>query len=355
MNSGEDELNTKDTPFRDRDPSLKVRRWFHFGLAVVVSSVFAFFFATAMDQAVRNTPEFALRDFTQVWRGANALERGDDPWRPLDQTGLAYPYNDRVAYPLPALLLGTTVNQWPLPAIAAVFAGLSALLFGIAIGRRNTWHVTALASWQYFGVAKLLQWSGFMTAAARWDWAVPLVLCKPNLGLAVLAYHPSVRRLTIVAVFGIATLLVDPGWIFRWREATASMSYYVPPVLIWQAGGPLLLLSALRWKLPEGRLLLALTLIPHNLLFYDQLLLFLVCRRGRETMALVLLGWFGGMLCAYFYPTFGGAETAAIQANYRVPVVALLYLPALVMVLRMKQPDQFRMKPDEDSTAKLSW
>jgi hypothetical protein len=118
--------------------------------------------------------------------------------------------------------------------------------------------------------------------------------------------------------------------------------------MVWQVGGPLLLLSALRWKLPEGRLLLALSLVPHNLIFYDQFLLFLVCKKGRETLALVVLGWAAGWIFSSMWPTYGGPETAEIQKLFRFPVVACLYLPALYIVLRQKNPDRFSMTPLDD-------
>jgi hypothetical protein len=322
-------------------------RIFFFLLACVVAGVFAYFYGDASRAGVIGSPQYALRDFTQVWRGANALERGEDPWAPLATRGLQYPYGDRNAYPLPALLVARLFNHLPLPDIAFWVSALGIFLGGLALTRRNLWHIWVYLSWQMIGLARLLQWAGFMTAAARWDWAVPLVLCKPNLGLAVLAYRPTPRRLAIVAVLGVATLAFDPTWISRWREATAGMSYYVPPVSIWKAGGPLLLLAALRWRLPEGRFLLTMSLVPHNLLFYDQFLLFLVCKKGRETLALVALGWIASKLAAFLWPSPGDHETPEIQALYRIPVVALVYLPALLMVLLRKNPDRFEMEPQD--------
>jgi hypothetical protein len=322
-------------------------RWSLVFVACLIAGFFAYFYGDASRSAVTGHPQFALRDFTQVWRGANALERGDDPWAPLATTGLQYPYGDRNAYPLPALLAARAFNHLPLPTIAFWVSALGIFLGGLALTRRNLWHVWIYVSWQTIGLARLLQWAGFMTAAARWDWAVPLVLCKPNLGLAVLAYRPTKRRLAIVATLGVATLLIDPTWLLRWRDATSGMSYYIPPVMIWKAGGPLLLLAALRWKLPEGRLLLAMSLVPHNLLFYDQFLLFLVCRKGRETLALAALGWMAAKLSSTLWPTTGDVETAATQVLYRVPVVLLLYLPALLIVLLRKNPERFEMEPQE--------
>lgn len=48
--------------------------------------------------------------------------------------------------------------------------------------------------------------------------------------------------------------------------------------------GPLRLLSVMRWRLPEGRLLLAMSLLPQNMLFYDRLLPWLIPKNRNQIM-----------------------------------------------------------------------
>ena len=91
-------------------------------------------------------------------------------------------------------------------------------------------------------------------------------------------------------------------------------------------------------------LLLALSLVPHNLMSYDAFLLFLVCRRGRDTIALVVLGW----IAAWYVnraidPVMA---IATMQQQFPIPVVALLYLPALVLVLMRTSPPTFQRDPE---------
>ncbi len=301
-------------------------------------------YASVVSADVERRPELALRDWTQIWRGGQALARGDDPW-PLVPTidRLPWPYRDRNAYPLPALWTARALDQSPMRSIAFWWVFASVALAGVALIRRNLWNGLALASWPAFGMAGLLQWSGLLLAAARFDLLMPVAACKPNLGLCILAYKPTARRLAILLVIVGISLAVDPGWIPRWRAAAESL-HYNAPVMLWQAGGPLLLLAALRWRTPEGRVLLALALVPHNLMGYEQLLLFLVCRRGRECLLLVVTGWLAWWQVTRSTPP-GFVDPAVLQALFPVPTILLLYLPALAIVLLQRNPDTFELVP----------
>ena len=110
-------------------------------------------------------------------------------------------------------------------------------------------------------------------------------------------------------------------------------NWYVPALSVWQGGGPLLALAALRWRRPEARLLLGLAIVPQNFIWYDQLLLFLVPTRPRELWTLCVLSWVS-MVVAHYY--FIGRDPRACRAGRvsRSHIVALLYLPALAMTLR---------------------
>lgn len=311
--------------------------------AVLLSGAVALLFANTVAESVSARPEWVLRDWTQVWRGANALARGENPWAPLPQT-LEYPYRDRNAYPLPALWIGQLVNFWSLHTIAMWWVGVSMLAAGVVLARQNLWRACALFSWPAIGAASLLQWSPLLLTAARWDALVILAACKPNLGIAILAYRPTLRRFAIVGAVGALSLLLQPGWIGEWRQAATSL-HYRPPVMVWQAGGPLLALAALRWRVPEGRLLLALALVPHNLMAYDSFLLFLACKRGRETFGLVALGWIAGWWVQRHIDP--GMSVTAMQQQFPVPTIALLYLPVLALVLSRPSPVSFQVEPEE--------
>jgi hypothetical protein len=118
----------------------------------------------------------------------------------------------------------------------------------------------------------------------------------------------------------------------EWRTALSHRvnDVYWSPVTI--VGGPLLLLALLKWRRPEARLLVALSIAPQLLLFYDQLLLWLVPKTWRESLLLTVLSWI-----ALFIGNKGfGANpsTREVVSAYATPILLLLFLPSLAMVMR---------------------
>jgi hypothetical protein len=76
----------------------------------------------------------------------------------------------------------------------------------------------------------------------------------------------------------------------------------------------------------RARLLLALAILPQRLVFYEQLPLWLLCGTRREVLTLAILSWFA---------FFGFLLLQGASWLFAPPwVVALIYLPALVLVLR---------------------
>ena len=95
-------------------------------------------------------------------------------------------------------------------------------------------------------------------------------------------------------------------------------------------GGFALVLGLLRWRRPEARLLVALSLVPQTLFIYDALPLFFIPRRASEAIALVVLSHFG-FLMALNQPNVGSVDAQImVVGNW---VVWCLFLPALLMVL----------------------
>jgi hypothetical protein len=96
-------------------------------------------------------------------------------------------------------------------------------------------------------------------------------------------------------------------------------------------GGFLLLLALLRWRLPEARLLFALSIPPQTPSFYDPLLLFVVCRRGVEVLILLLAGWTLQLATALYAPFTSMREAIAVLSSLSI---WYLYLPPLVILLQ---------------------
>jgi len=103
----------------------------------------------------------------------------------------------------------------------------------------------------------------------------------------------------------------------------------------------------LRWRLPEGRQVAALALVPLSPHLYEAFPLILVARSRQEMLALTVCGTLGGIAGALWPPTHvpdHGPRQWAI-------VFLTGYLPALLVVLRHRlvsgrAPDPFeRLEP----------
>jgi hypothetical protein len=179
----------------------------------------------------------------------------------------------------------------------------------------------------------LAQWTPWQYLGGLYPGWQVLAAAKPTIGLIVWLYRPTrwafIGGIVLVAI----SFVVLPTWLTEWLGHTGTANWYVPALLVWQGGGPLLVLAVLRWRRPEARLLLGLALIPHNFIWYDQLLLFLVPEKPRELWTLCVLSWISTVVADYFFRRAGIPEPAG-QVAFRAPIVALLYIPALLMTLR---------------------
>jgi hypothetical protein len=138
----------------------------------------------------------------------------------------------------------------------------------------------------------------------------------------------------VVIVTVLVSLAVMPDWPVRWWHAThktAAVNYSVPLVA---PGGILLLLAALRWRTPEGRLLLVMSCVPQSMLMYDQFPLLLIARTRLEATAFAL--W------THVAPFALGMLMLRPSVDDKVHTLPFLtrlltwalYLPALAVVLR---------------------
>jgi hypothetical protein len=159
--------------------------------------------------------------------------------------------------------------------------------------------------------------------------AGPLWIVKPSIGLAALAFRPSAYAALAAGGLILVSLVVLPGWLLEWLAGAAQSPQHAIPVLtLW--GGPLLLLAALRWRTPAGRLLLVMSCVPQFLFFYDQLLFWLIPRTRRESLWLTVWNVLGTL--AWIGASFWTDQP--YQQLARPFVIAFCYFPALALVLR---------------------
>jgi hypothetical protein len=108
--------------------------------------------------------------------------------------------------------------------------------------------------------------------------------------------------------------------------------------------GWLLLLAALRWRTPEGRLLLLLSLIPQTTALHGALPLFLVAENRWQSYGLVVASFVAAVWQALILPASGIRLAEGLAQRWPVLLV-LLWLPALALVLLPRSPGGGEAEP----------
>ncbi len=174
------------------------------------------------------------------------------------------------------------------------------------------------------------QWVPLLIAAAILPWLSGALVAKPSVGAALWLWRPT-RSAVLggLALLGLSFLVV-PGWPADWVAALRQTNHLAPVFKPW---GWILLLAAIRWRTPEGRLLLALACIPQTTSLYESLPLFLVCRGRWDAYLLAVLSHVAALMQHLFYSAPGQVLETVIANRWPVFLVTL-WLPALIMVLR---------------------
>src|SRR5262249_20879772 len=136
---------------------------------------------------------------------------------------------------------------------------------------------------------------------------------------------------TVIAreIFLALALRVSPTWIGDWRRGLVTAPHVVAPIT--RAGGPLMLLALLKWRRADARLLVGLACVPHTTALYETIPLFLIAETWAQAWilwALALLAYVGQWATGP-YPSVDAHGASGAQW-----IVAVLYLPCLVMVLK---------------------
>jgi hypothetical protein len=118
-----------------------------------------------------------------------------------------------------------------------------------------------------------------------------------------------------------------PGWVREWLDAVARTPH--KPHLL-RPLGFLLLLAALRWRRPEARMLALLSLVPQTTALYEVLPLVLITENKAQAMGFAVL-----TMVAHLLFFLGPQGPWPVGAAYQWWILlSLVYLPALVLVLR---------------------
>ena len=271
-----------------------------------------------------------VSDFEQVWFAARELLAGNTPYGAIGP-GRAFDWPWPFIYPLTTVVSLLPLALIPAAIARALFLGLSVGLLALAFRDRPL--LPVLVGAPFISALWNAQWSIILTAAMLLPWLGWLAAAKPTVGLALLAQARTRRQAEIAILGGAALVLVAlalrPHWPGEWLATLREGPRFTPPIL--RPGGILLLGSALRWREPEGRLLLALALTPQTAMWYEALPLALVPRTRAQGIVLAVTSQLA-------YASTALIDMPADWAGYTRTVGMLMlagcYLPALVMVLR---------------------
>jgi hypothetical protein len=217
----------------------------------------------------QRSPGHLLIDFDQNYAAARFLREGRDPYQ-LVGPGRAFEWQWPLFYPLTTAVAALPFTIFPMWLAPILLGGIGAALFASALQRsaqRGAWRFLAFAS-KPFLVAVVTGQASCVLASAFVLWPMAsLAAIKPNIGAAIVVSRAD-RRGIIAAVLGGAILLaislaMRPAWIGEWLTAVRSDPFRLPAIA--RPGGFLLVLTLLRWRRPEARLLFALAVVPQTL------------------------------------------------------------------------------------------
>ncbi len=276
-------------------------------------------------------------DFDQLWYAARAFRSGGNPYDAVGP-GKVFEWPYPLFYPLPAVLVAAPFSFLDLTWASVVFTAVSSALLLFVLGRDAPYRLAAAASFSFFFAAAVSQWSPLLIVSALVPAAGFILVAKPTIGLALWLYRPRWQSALLGAGFILFSLALRPTWPVEWLDTLSAGQHIGAPIA--HLGGPIVLLALLRWRRPEARLLVALACVPHTMLLYEVLPLFLVPSSWRQAGALAGLTWVAQAVDLWLgpYPTL-------VEQTRTAATVAILfcYFPCLVMIL--KRPNEGVLPP----------
>jgi hypothetical protein len=262
-------------------------------------------------------------DFDLLYDAADRLIRGEN----------AYPVATQwFTYPLPAVLLAVPFTAISLGAARLTFDILVGWAFVFALWKyRGTFALLAVLSGTFLFAIANGQTTPLMVAASLIPALGFLLAVKPNSSAALWLARPSLLAVLGVCVFLLLSLLILPSWPREWWVALLEDNTdLVAPVL--RPFGLVLLLAALRWRSPEGRLLLAIAFIPQSTLPHELVPLALIPANLVE-MGIYVAGSWIALAVAADGMHLSHSLTEWTATSWPATLGAV-YLPMLYLVLR---------------------
>ena len=276
-------------------------------------------------------------DYTWYWRAARALMDGHSPYAVIKPVG-PYPFDVGFNYPMTMAMFMVPFAKLSPALGAAIVMGIGTLLLAFGITREGFGRLAVFGSVPFFVCLESGQVAPLVAAAALIPAVSWLSSMKPNIGLASVAYNPEFKVIVLNIIVLVVSVVMFPHWPAEWLDMIRHRTpgNYGSPLMI--PGGFILLFALIRWKRPEARLLAVMSLVPQSLLFTDQLMLWLVPKTRNESMILSILSFPAMLIGAGLVGAH--ANVAAYTRSMGPPILAFLYLPCLIMVLRRPNEGQ---------------
>ena len=269
-------------------------------------------------------------DLFPVWASARAWLHHQDPYLAVGP-GRLFESRFPQIYPMTAIVTAMPLALLPMRWADVIFVGLgfAAFTWAVTAKRLVTPALVALVSLGALMTLQTSQWSLLLTGAALMPGLGWLLIAKPTIGLALFAAFPRWKTAIGCGLMLVLATILWPAWVGEWRATLASAPHVVPPIT--RRAGPIVLLALMKWRRADARLLLALACVPHTTAPYETIPLFLIPQTWAQAWSLWALA-----LLAYAAQWMSGPylSQSAYWASGAEWIVALLYLPCLLMVLR---------------------
>ncbi len=266
-------------------------------------------------------------DFGFPLHAARLLLAGRDPY--LEMVPGVPGAAGAFLYPLPAALVAIPFAGLSDTMAGAAFVGMSAGLVSYGLSAGGWWRLLALMSPAFLLAFSVANWPPLLMASALLPGIGWLAAAKPNIGIVAFAYRP--RWLTVAS--GIVIILVcfalNPRWPAEWLSHVAKQEIPHAATFAWPLGA-FGFAGLLRWRTPEGRALVAFTLVPVSAFPYDHLMLWLIPRTFREALFLTWTAWLTAPAILGFNAEASRTRLLLIQAALTLGTV----VPATILVLR---------------------
>jgi hypothetical protein len=280
-------------------------------------------------------------DIDQAWVSARAILHGQDPYAVVGpEHGNIY----RLFYPLTFAIVALPLAPFPLDPARLLFVAGTAALLGFALGKHRPELWPAFLGLPFLIACRSAQWSLLLTSAMLLPLLGFVAAAKPTIGLAMLVGSRS-RRAAVMLVagclaVGAISLLIDPAWPLKWRDALRTAQHLHP--LIVHPGGWLMLLLLLCWRDADARLLLALSIVPITGPFYDILPAVLVARTWQQCALLSVCTLAAGMIGPWLAPNTADFAQLAWFNGHAVLWAGLMPAGALVLARDPRIGNLFR-------------